>query len=116
MAKGRSFQTEKNTNTQLDNAYKAQQAAAYNQAVQANLGIDQYNLENAQNYALWKAGQRMKSTGSTADTMTNVFNNQTAYQNQMNYWDVMKQMYEPKVAEDIKIKKKLGGTVKRMKK
>lgn len=116
MAKGRSFQTEKNTNTQLDNAYKAQQAAAYNQGVQANLGIDQYNLENSQNYALWKAGQRMKSLGSTGDTLTNMFNNQTAYQNQMNYWDVMKQMYEPKVAEDIKIKKKFGGTIKTLKK
>lgn len=114
MNKGRSFQTERNANVQLNNAYKGQQANAYNQGVQANLGIDQYNLENEFNYNLWKTGQKLKSTGSTADTMTNVFNNQTGYQNQKDYWEVMKQMYDPKVAEDIKLpKRKLGGKIKR---
>jgi hypothetical protein len=114
--KGRSFQTERNTNTQLDNAYNSAQAAAYNQGVQANLGIDQYNLENAYNFDLWKAGNKMKSTGSMGDNVTNMFNNQISKDNQMAYWNVMKNMFEKKVAADTGMpdgKKKYGGTVKR---
>ena len=112
--KGRSFQTERNTNTQLDNAYNSAQAAAYNQGVQANLGIDQYNLENAYNFDLWKACNKMKSTGSMGDNVTNMFNNQISKDNQMAYWNVMKNMFEKKVAADTGMpNKKYGGTVKR---
>jgi hypothetical protein len=101
MNKGRSLQTERNANAQLDNAYAGAQAAAYNQGVQANLGIDQYNLENLYNYNLWKAGNRMKIIGSSGDNMTNMFNNQIAKNNQMAYWDVMKNMYSGNVGRDI---------------
>ena len=101
MGKGRSFQTQENANRQLNNAYNAQLEDAYNKAVQANLAIDQYNLENRQNYELWKAGNRMKSTGAMGDNMTNMFNNQIARDNQLAYWNVMKNMFEKKVDKDI---------------
>jgi hypothetical protein len=103
-------------NKQLNNAYSGAQAAAYNQGVQANLGIDQYNLENRQNYELWKAGNRMKSTGAMGDNMSNMFNNQISKENQLAYWDVMKNMYASNVGRDIGMpdgKKKYGGTVKK---
>lgn len=118
IAKGRSFQTEKNTNTQLENAYKAQQAAAYNQGVQANLGIDQYNLENQYNFDLWKTGNKIKSTGTMNDTMVNLFNNQTDFNNQMKYWDVVKGGYSGNIGKEIdaSMKKKNGGTIRTLKK
>lgn len=118
MAKGRSFQTEGNTNTQIGNAYKAQQAAAYNQGVQANLGIDQYNLENQYNYDLWKTGNKMKATGAMGDNMVNLFNNQTSFDNQMKYWDVVKGGYSGNIGADIdkSMKKKNGGTIRTLKK
>jgi hypothetical protein len=112
MGKGRSFQTQENANKQLNNAYSAAQAAAYNQGVQANLGIDQYNLENLYNYNLWKAGNRMKATGSMGDNMTNMFNNQIARDNQLAYYEMMSRMYEDKIAKDIAIEK-YGGTIKK---
>ena len=112
MGKGRSFQTQENANRQLNNAYNAQLADAYNKAVQANLGIDQYNLENRQNYELWKAGNRMKSTGSMGDTLTNMINNQIARDNQLAYYEMMSRMFEPKISKDIAIKK-YGGTIKK---
>jgi hypothetical protein len=112
MGKGRSFQTQENANKQLNNAYSGAQAAAYNQGVQANLGIDQYNLENLYNYELWKAGNRMKATGSMGDNMTNMFNNQIARDNQLAYYEMMSRMYEDKIAKDIAIKK-YGGTIKK---
>jgi hypothetical protein len=116
MGKGRSFQTQENANKQLNNAYSAAQAAAYNQGVQANLGIDQYNLENAYNFDLWKAGNRMKATGSMGDNITNMFNNQIARDNQMAYWNVMQNMYSGNVGRDIGMpdgKGKYGGTIKK---
>lgn len=116
MGKGRSFQTQENANKQLNNAYSAAQATAYNQGVQANLGIDQYNLENAYNFDLWKAGNRMKATGSMGDNMTNMFNNQIARDNQMAYWNVMQNMYSGNVGRDIGMpdgKGKYGGTIKK---
>lgn len=114
MGKGRSFQTQENANRQLNNAYNAQLADAYNKAVQANLGIDQYNLENRQNYELWKAGNRMKSTGSMGDTLTNMINNQIARDNQLAYYEMMSRMFEPKIRKDIDISnKKYGGTIKK---
>jgi hypothetical protein len=114
MNKGRSFQTEKNTNSQLDNAYAGAQAAAYNQGVQANLGIDQYNLENLYNYNLWKSGNKMKLIGSSGDNFSNMINNQIAKDNQMAYWNVMKNMYSGNVGRDIEMPKgKYGGTVKK---
>jgi hypothetical protein len=112
MGKGRSFQTQENANKQLNNAYSAAQAAAYNQGVQTNLGIDQYNLENLYNYDLWKAGNRMKATGSMGDNMTNMFNNEIARDNQLAYYEMMSRMYEDKIAKDIAIKK-YGGTIKK---
>ena len=116
MGKGRSFQTQENANKQLNNAYSGAQAAAYNQGVSSNLGIDQYNLENRQNYELWKAGNRMKSTGAMGDNMSNMFNNQISKENQLAYWDVMKNMYASNVGRDIGMpdgKKKYGGTIKK---
>jgi hypothetical protein len=116
MGKGRSFQTQENANRQLNNAYSGEQAAAYNKGIQANLGIDQYNLENRQNYELWKAGNRMKSTGAMGDSMTNMYNNEISKENQLDYWDVMKNMFEKKVAKDTGMpdgKKKYGGTIKK---
>jgi hypothetical protein len=113
MGKGRSFQTQENANKQLNNAYSGAQAAAYNQGVSTNLGIDQYNLENRQNYELWKAGNRMKSTGAMGDNMTNMFNNQIAKENQLAYYEMMSRMYEPKIGRDIAINRKYGGTIKK---
>lgn len=114
MGKGRSFQTQENANKQLNNAYSAAQAAAYNQGVQANLGVDQYNLENLYNYNLWKAGNRMKATGSMGDNITNMINNQIARDNQMAYWNVMQNMYSGNVGKDIGMpNKKYGGVVKK---
>jgi len=114
MGKGRSFQTQENANKQLNNAYSAAQAAAYNQGVQANLGVDQYNLENLYNYNLWKAGNRMKATGSMGDNITNMINNQIARDNQMAYWNVMQNMYSGNVGKDIGMPdKKYGGVVKK---
>jgi hypothetical protein len=113
MGKGRSFQTQENANRQLNNAYSGAQAAAYNQGVSSNLGIDQYNLENRQNYELWKAGNRMKSTGAMGDNMTNMFNNQIAKDNQLAYYEMMSRMYEPKIGRDIAINRKYGGTIKK---
>jgi hypothetical protein len=114
MNKGRSLQTERNANAQLDNAYAGAQAAAYNQGVQANLGIDQYNLENLYNYNLWKAGNKMKIIGSSGDNFNNMINNQIAKDNQMAYWNVMKNMYSGNVGRDIGMPKgKYGGTVKK---
>ena len=113
MGKGRSFQTQENANRQLNNAYNAQLADAYNKGVQANLGIDQYNLENRQNYELWKAGNRMKSTGAMGDNLTNMINNQIARDNQLAYYEMMSRMFEDKIARDIAIKKKYGGTIKK---
>jgi len=115
MGKGRSFQTETNTNVGVNNTYKAQQAAAYNQGVQANLGIDQYNLENQYNYDLWKTGNKLKATGSMGNTATNLFNNQTSFNNQKEYWDVMKKMYSGNIGKDIGIGKN-GGTIRSLKK
>jgi hypothetical protein len=112
MGKGRSFQTQENANKQLNNAYSGAQAAAYNQGVSSNLGIDQYNLENRQNYELWKAGNRMKSTGAMGDNMTNMFNNQIAKENQLAYYEMMSRMYEDKIRKDIAVKK-YGGTIKK---
>jgi hypothetical protein len=100
MGKGRSFQTQENANRTLDNSYNAQQAAAYNQGVQANLGIDQYNLENQYNFDLWKQGNKLKATGAMGDTTTNLFNNQTSYQNQMDYWNVIKNSFSGNVGKD----------------
>ena len=116
--KGRSFQNQNNVNVQTNNAFKGQQAAAVNQSIQANVGIDQYNMENLQNYNLWKTGNKMKVTGSVADSTTNMLNNQTNYNNQMEYWNTMKGMYDKKVADDIGKgtrlgKKAYGGTIKR---
>jgi hypothetical protein len=116
MGKGRSFQTQENANRQLNNAYSGAQAAAYNQGVSSNLGIDQYNLENRQNYELWKAGNRMKSTGAMGDNMSNMFNNQISKENQLAYWNVMKNMYASNVGRDIGMpdgKGKYGGTIKK---
>ena len=114
MGKGRSFQTQENANKQLNNAYSGAQAAAYNQGVSANLGIDQYNLENRQNYELWKAGNRMKSTGAMGDNMSNMFNNQISKENQLAYWNVMKNMYASNVGRDIGMPNgKYGGTIKK---
>jgi hypothetical protein len=115
MGKGRSFQTETNANTGVNNSYKAQQAAAYNQGVQANAVIDQQNMENQYNFDLWKTGNKLKATGSMGDTVTNLFNNQTSFNNQKEYWNVMKKMYSGNIADDIGIKKN-GGTIRSLKK
>ncbi len=124
MGKGRSFQTQENANRTLDNAYNDKQAAAYNQGVTTNLGIDQYNLENQYNFDLWKQGNKMKATGAMGDTVTNLFNNQTSYNNQMKYWDVMKNAYSknegtgPSIVTQtgMPTKNKNGGVIRKLKK
>jgi hypothetical protein len=58
----------------------------------------------------------MKSTGAMGDNMSNMFNNQISKENQLAYWDVMKNMYASNVGRDIGMpdgKKKYGGTVKK---
>lgn len=115
MGKGTSFEKEATTNTGIQNAYLKDQATAYNQGVQANLGVDQYNIDNLQNYQLWKAGNKMKSTASTGDTMTNLFNNQTSYANQLAIADILRRKYEPTVAEGAGFKKKYGGKIRSLK-
>lgn len=123
MGKGRSFQTQENVNRTLDNSFNDKQAAAYNQGVQANLGIDQYNLENQYNFDLWKQGNKMKATGAMGDTATNLFNNQTSYQNQLKYWDVIKNGYSknngsgPSIVSQTGMPtNKNGGVIRKLKK
>jgi hypothetical protein len=117
--KGRSFQTQSNANVGAMNSWRGNQATASNQSVQANLGIDQTNLENLYNYDLWKTGNRMKATGSMGDTMGNVFNNMTGKENQLAYWDVMRKAWVKHNGTGAQIadtadptQKKYGGTIK----
>ena len=115
-AKGRSFQNQANANTTIDNAYNDKVTEAYNKSLATNLGIDQYNMENQYNFDLWKTGNKLKNMGASNDLITNVFNNQTNKENQLAYWNVMKNMFEKKVGKDIGMpEKKYGGKIRTLK-
>ena len=73
-------------------------------------------MENQYNFDLWKTGNKLKNMGASNDLITNVFNNQTNKENQLAYWNVMKNMFEKKVGKDIGMpEKKYGGKIRTLK-
>lgn len=98
--RGESFQKEKNLNTQTMNAYKSAQANAANQSAQANVGIEQYNLENQMNYDMWKTGNKNAITASNSKLIANLLNNRIMYNNQLEQAKVLSGKYVKAVGED----------------
>jgi hypothetical protein len=117
--KGESFQNETNLNTQAMNEYNKQMAAAANETSKANAAIDQANREALYNYNLWKTGAKNAVTADTSKSVANIFNNLTAYNNQLESWKAYANRLEGKrVKEDTEAgvkgteKNKYGGMIK----
>jgi hypothetical protein len=99
--RGESLQREKNINTQTSNAYKSAQAQAANQSAQANVGIDQYNLENQMNYNMWKTGNKNAIIASNTKLTTDMFNNDIMYNNQLKQAKILAHKYDKSVGRDV---------------
>jgi hypothetical protein len=88
-ARGKVMQGQENANTQLMNEYKNRVAENANKSQLMNFEIGKENEYNRLGYDQWRAKNNNEAIANATQIGTNIFNNRTGYNNQMEQAKIM---------------------------
>ena len=112
-ARGKVMQTQENANTQLMNEYKNKVAENANKSQLMNFEIGKENEYNKLGYNQWKAKQNNEAIANATQIGTNLFNNRTGYNNQLDAAQIIANAHPDTVWKSTtKGRYKNGGMIK----
>jgi hypothetical protein len=94
---GESYQNQENTNAGIFNQYANQRNEIAAKEALTNAEIDKYNIDAAYGDAASRVSGKNAATAQLGNTVGQVFGNRTAYKNQLDQANILKNSYNPEV-------------------
>lgn len=94
---GESYQNQENTNAGIFNQYANQKNEIAAKEALTNAEIDKYNIDAAYGDAASRVSGKNAATAQLGNTIGQVFGNRTAYKNQLDQANILKNSYNPEV-------------------
>lgn len=94
---GESYQNQENTNAGIFNQYANQKNEMAAKEALTNAEIDKYNIDAAYGDAASRVSGKNAATAQLGNTIGQVFGNRTAYKNQLDQANILKNSYNPEV-------------------
>jgi hypothetical protein len=94
---GESYQNQENTNAGIFNQYANQRNEIAAKEALTNAEIDKYNIDTAYGDEMSRVSGKNAATAQLGNTVGQVFGNRTAYKNQLDQANILKNSYNPEV-------------------